>query len=600
MSSRIEDYALIGDLQTAALVSRAGSIDWLCFPRFDSGACFAALLGTPKHGRWLVSPVGPVRKIERRYRPGTLVLETDFETDDGAVTVIDCMAERDEHLALVRLVIGKRGKVRMRTELIVRFDYGSLVPWVTRLPNGLQAIAGPDKLLFYTDLPLRNENFTTVAEFDVAEGQRVPFTLRWTQSNVDIPAPDDPEETVRITESWWREWSGRCTYQGEWRDAVLRSLLTLKALIYAPTGGIVAAPTTSLPEEIGGVRNWDYRFCWLRDATFTLYALMAGGYLDEAKAWRAWLLRAIAGSPEQLSILYGVAGERRLPELTLDWLPGYENSKPVRTGNAAHEQFQLDVPGEVLDALYLARRHGLDPSEDAWHVAQAIMGYVEKVWQKPDDGIWEVRGPQRHFTHSKVMAWVAVDRMIKAIELYKLDGPLDRWHQLRQTIHAEVCARGFDAGRNSFVQFYGGTELDASLLMIPLVGFLPADDPRMRGTIAAIEQHLLRDGLVQRYTHDPKVDGLPPGEGVFLPCTFWLVDNYVLLGREAEARALFEKLLALRNDVGLISEEYDPNAKRLVGNFPQAFTHVALVNSACNLAHARGPARDRQDGKTAK
>jgi GH15 family glucan-1,4-alpha-glucosidase len=593
MPLRIEDYALLSDLHTAALVSRDGSIDWLCFPRFDSGACFAALLGTPEHGRWQIAPAGPVRSNRRRYRGETLVLETEFETDEGAVTLIDCMPERDDCLALVRMVVGKRGKVRMRMELIIRFDYGALVPWVTRIPGGLQAIAGPDKLLLYCDVPLQGKVFTTIAEFDVVEGQRVPFTLRWTQSHLPTPGPIDPEETLRSTEAWWNEWSGRCRYQGEWREAVLRSLITLKAMIYAPTGGIVAAPTTSLPEQLGGVRNWDYRYCWLRDATFSLYALIAGGYLEEAKAWREWLLRAAAGKPDQMNILYGVAGERRLTEIALDWLPGYENSRPVRIGNAAHKQFQLDVPGEIIDTLALARRHGLEPSTTSWNLGLAIMKYLESVWHEPDEGIWEVRGPRRHFTHSKVMAWVAVDRMVKLIEEYHLHGPLQRWRQLRQNIHTDVCSKGYDPIRNTFVQSYGSQDLDASLLMIPHVGFLPASDHRVRGTVAAIEQHLRRDGLVQRYTRDPKVDGLPAGEGAFLPCTFWLADNYVLQGRDREARDLFERLLALRNDVGLLAEEYDPVSRRQLGNFPQAFTHVALVNSACNLSQHPGPALDR-------
>ncbi len=593
MSARIEDYALISDLHTAALVSRDGSIDWLCFPRFDSGACFAALLGTPENGRWLLAPAGEVRSTKRRYRGETLVLETDYVTEDGAVTVVDCMPQRDNHLSLVRLVIGRRGKVRMKTELVMRFDYGALVPWVTRLPNGLQAIAGPDKLLLYTDVPLQGREFTTLGEFEVAAGQRVPFTLMWTHSHLPSPPPIDAEERVGATEAAWQDWSGRCTYQGEWREDVVRSLLTLKGLIYAPTGGIVAAPTTSLPEQLGSVRNWDYRFCWLRDSTFALYALMAGGYLEEATAWRQWLLRAAAGNPEQMSILYGVAGERRLTEIVLDWLPGYENSRPVRIGNAAYKQFQLDVPGEVIDTLYLAHRKGLIHDETAWNLGQSIMKYVARVWQEPDEGIWEVRGPRRHFTHSKVMAWVAVDRMVKAIETFGLAGPVEQWRQLRRTIHADVCAHGYDTARQTFVQYYGGPELDASLLMMPLVGFLPANDPRVQGTVAAIERHLVYQGLVQRYTENTAVENLPPGQGAFLPCSFWLADNYVLQGRVDEARALFERLQELRNDVGLYSEEYDRHAKRQLGNFPQAFTHVAHVNTACNLAHARGPAHDR-------
>lgn len=583
MASRIEDYALLGDCQTAALVSRDGSVDWLCFPRFDSPACFAALLGTPEHGRWLLTPAIPPRSIRRRYRGDTLVLETDYETDAGAVTVIDCMPERSEELDLVRIVVGRRGEVPMRMELILRFDYGSIVPWVTHTDHGIRAIAGPDMLHLHTDVALHAEDHRTGANFTVGEGQRVPFVLMWHQSHLPAPPSIDPEETVRETEAWWREWSARCTYQGAYRDAVMRSLITLKALTYAPTGGIAAAATTSLPEQLGGVRNWDYRFCWLRDATLTLFSLMRSGYVEEAQAWRAWLLRAVAGDPGQVNIMYGLAGERRLTELTLDWLPGYEGARPVRIGNAAHEQFQLDVFGELTAALFVARKTGIGPDPSAWHVQRALLDFLETAWQKPDEGIWEVRGPRRHFTHSKVMAWVAVDRMIKTAEMFGGDGPIDRWRTLRDTIHEDVCRQGFNPELNSFVQFYGSKDLDASLLMIPMIGFLPPDDPRVRGTVAAIERYLVKDGLVARYTPRPDVDGLPPGEGTFLPCTFWLANNLVLQGRTEEARDLFERLLALRNDVGLLSEEYDPAAKRQVGNFPQAFTHVALINTAYAL-----------------
>ena len=586
---------MIGDCHTAALVARDGSIDWLCFPRFDSGACFAALLGSEENGRWLLSPATKIQSIQRRYREDTLVLETDYETEDGAVTVIDCMPPRSKEPDVVRMVVGKRGQVRMRMRLTIRFDYGSIVPWVRRTHKGIRAIAGPDTLVLQTDVDLRGEGLTTVAEFTVSEGERVPFVLLWHPSHERTPSIDDPEGTIVHTERWWQEWSSRCTYEGPWRANVLRSLITLKALTYAPTGGIVAAPTTSLPEQLGGMRNWDYRYCWIRDATFTLYALIHGGYTEEAHAWRDWLLRAVAGKPSELNIMYGLAGERRLTELEIGWLPGYEGSVPVRTGNAAHQQFQLDVYGEVADALYVARRAGLRPDENAWRVEQALIEFLESAWTKPDEGIWEVRGPRRHFTHSKVMAWVAVDRTVKAIERFGLKGPVERWRKLCSAIHDEVCRNGFDKELNAFVQFYGGKELDASLLMVPLVGFLPPDDPRVLGTIAAIQRDLVRDGFVARYNSKEEVDGLPPGEGVFLPCTFWLADNLALQGRLSDAQQLFEHLLSLCNDVGLLSEEYDPAKRRLVGNFPQAFTHVSLINTACNLSGATGPAKDRQE-----
>ena len=593
MALRIEDYALIGDCYTAALVSRDGSIDWLCLPRFDSAACFAALLGSPQHGRWLLTPKGEVKSIRRRYRDGTLVLETDYETDDGAVTVIDCMPVRVQAPDLVRVVEGKRGTVRMRMELALRFDYGSIVPWVQKIDGGISAIAGPDRIVLITPVPLHGEGYTTVAEFDVSAGQRESFTLIWHRSHEEMPAPIDPWWAILGTDHWWREWSSRCTYRGPWRDAVVRSLITLKALTYMPTGGIVAAPTTSLPEQLGGVRNWDYRYCWLRDATFTLFSLLKTGYMEEARAWRSWLMRAIAGRPAETQIMYGLAGERRLSEMELDWLPGYEGSRPVRIGNAASSQFQLDVYGEVIDALYHARYLGLEPMADAWSSAKALLEFVEKAWQLPDEGIWEVRGPRRHFTHSKVMAWVAMDRGVKAIEKFGLEGPLDQFRQTRDAIHAQVCEQGFNADLGSFVQSYGSKELDASLLMIPLVGFLPAKDPRMTGTVEAIQRGLMTNGFVARYVSHENVDGLPSGEGVFLPCTFWLADNLHLLGREAEARRLFERLLGLCNDVGLISEEYDPHSGRLLGNFPQAFTHVGLVNTALNLSPIAGPADTR-------
>jgi GH15 family glucan-1,4-alpha-glucosidase len=581
---RIEDYALIGDCETAALVGRDGSIDWLCVPRFDSPACFAALLGTPEHGRWLIAPSAPIKQVRRRYRDGSLVLETEFETDAGVVAIIDCMPVRTDTPHLVRMVEGRQGTVPMKLELAIRFDYGSLVPWVRRSDGGITAIGGPNALRFRTPVPLEGRDFTTVAEFSVSPGECVPFTLTWFRSHQPEPHAPDPETAIRETEAWWREWSGRCTYDGEWAEPVMRSLITLKGLTYAPTGGLVAAVTTSLPEQLGGERNWDYRYCWLRDATFALYALMAGGYVDEAKAWRTWLVRAVAGRPDHAQILYGVTGERLLPEGELPWLPGYEGSAPVRVGNAASKQFQLDVYGEVADSLYCAARMGIRPDENAWRVKRAMVEFVESVWKDPDEGIWEVRGPRRLFTHSRVMAWVALDRAVKAIEQYGLDGPLDRWRRVRSAIHEEVCTNGYDPAVGAFVQYYGSKLLDASLLMIPLVGFLPPDDPRVLNTVTAIQKHLMSDGLVARYHTVPDVDGLPPGEGAFLPCTFWLADNLALQKRYDEAREIFQRLLSLRNDVGLLAEEYDPSSRRQMGNFPQAFTHVGLINTALNLA----------------
>lgn len=595
MPSPIEDYALIGDCETAALVSRYGSVDWLCFPRFDSGACFAALLGTPEHGRWLLTPVGDIRHIQRRYWKDTLILETEYETDTGLVTLTDWMPPRTAAPDVVRLVEGKRGQVPMRMELILRFDYGTIIPWVRRTDRGIRATAGPDTVYCHTDVKLHGENMHTVADFTVAAGQQVPFSLTWTPTYQPHPEQKAAEQSLNGTATWWQAWSERCTYSGEWPDAVLRSLITLKALTYARTGGVVAAATTSLPERLGGVRNWDYRYCWLRDATFTLYALMTGGYIEEACAWREWLINAVAGNPSKIQIMYGLAGERRLTEFALDWLPGYEGAAPVRIGNAAWHQHQLDVYGEVMDALHLARRGGLEPNDNAWRVQHALMDFLETDWDKPDEGIWEVRGPRRHFTHSKVMAWVAVDRAVKAVEAFGLGGPVEQWRQLRSTIHRQVCSHGFDPELNAFVQSYGSKELDASLLMLPLVGFLPATDPRIRGTVEAIQQHLMNDGFVNRYATVAEVDGLPPGEGAFLLCTFWLADNLALQGRYAEAREIFEHLLALRNDVGLLSEEYDPDTQRLLGNFPQAFSHVGLINTARNLARAEeGPAEHRQ------
>jgi GH15 family glucan-1,4-alpha-glucosidase len=591
----IEDYALIGDCETAALVSRGGSIDWLCFPRFDSHACFAALLGTPDHGRWLLAPAAPVISARRWYRGDTAILETEFTTADGVVSLIDFMPVRSGLPDLVRLVVGRRGRVAMRMDLAVRFDYGSVVPWVRSVPGGISAVAGPDSLLLRTAVPLRGEDFTTVAEFEVAAGEDVSFDLTWFPSHAEPRQHLDPHEALRSTETWWTGWAAECTVTGPWRAAVMRSLITLKALTYRPTGAIIAAPTTSLPERFGGVRNWDYRYCWLRDATFTLLALMSAGYTREAAAWREWLLRAVAGRPEQIHIMYGIAGERRLPELELPWLPGFEASRPVRIGNAAHAQFQLDVFGEVLDATHQGWKHGVPPNGNAWSIDTALVTYLESAWREPDEGIWEVRGPRRHFTHSKVMAWVAMDRAVKGIEQFGLDGPVDRWRTIRDAIHDEVCAKGYDASQRAFVQSYGSPLLDASLLMMPLVGFLPASDPRVGGTIEAIERHLTHDGFVSRYQTVPEVDGLPPGEATFLLCSFWLVDCLELLGRHDDATRLFERLLSIRNDVGLLAEGYDTAQRRLAGNFPQAFSHVGLINSALNLSRRRAPAVERSE-----
>jgi len=583
----IEDYALIGDLQTGALVSRYGAVDWLCFPRFDSGALFAALVGTPENGHWTIQPHGEFRPLSRRYRDDTLVLESELETDTGVVRLIDFMPPRETNPDLVRIVEGVRGRVDMRMELVLRFDYGSIVPWVRTLEGTLVAIAGPDAVLLRTPVEQEGRDMRTYAEFSVGEGDRVPFVLRWFPSDQTPPEPIEPERALDETVAFWEEWAAICKFEGRWHDAVHRSLLTLKALTYAPTGGIVAAPTTSLPEWIGGVRNWDYRFCWLRDATLTLLALIRGGYVDEAGAWRDWLLRAIAGSPDDLQIMYGVGGERRLTEIELGWLGGYEGSRPVRIGNGASGQRQLDVYGEVVDALYQARRQGLAPSDDAWRLTCRLIDWLESGWQEPDEGIWEVRGPRRHFTHSKVMAWVAFDRAIKMVERIGRDGPVDRWKSIRREIRREVLEQGYDAERGTFVQFFGSDRLDASCLLIPLVGFLPATDERVVGTVRAIEQGLVRGGFVERYRADEEnadVDGLPPGEGVFLPCSFWLAAVLHQQGRCAEAVALYDRLLALRNDVGLISEEYDPERGRLVGNFPQAFTHIGIVETAYTLS----------------
>jgi GH15 family glucan-1,4-alpha-glucosidase len=599
MPSRIEDYAVIGNCETMALVGLDGSIDWLGLPRFDSPACLAALLGTTDNGRWLIAPSDTDARARRRYLGDTLILETTFETAAGAVCVVDFLSRRGAVSDVVRLVRGISGRVAMRIELIVRFDYGSAEPWVTRRDDGrLQMISGPDRLLLDTSVPLHGEGMKTIGEFTVEAGQEVGFVLTWTPSYKADPEPVSATKALKQAESFWSEWAAAFKPAGEWSDAVLRSLLTLKALSHWETGGIVAAATTSLPEQLGGSRNWDYRFCWLRDVTFTLYALMEAGFLEEAKAWRNWLLRATAGNPAQLQIMYGIAGERRIDEYEVPWLTGYQGAAPVRIGNAAAGQVQLDVYGEVLDALYVGRRDGLAANASGWTLECALISHLETIWDQPDNGIWEVRGGRRHFTHSKVMAWVAFDRAVRSAEEFGLEGPVGRWRAVRDRIHDEVCERGFDANQNSFVQSYGSTALDASLLLIPMVGFLPADDPRVRGTLAAVEHNLMRDGFVMRYDTGRGTDGLPPGEGAFLACSFWLVDNYVLQKRYKDARALFVRLLALRNDVGLLAEEYDATAKRQVGNFPQAFSHLALINSARNLTAADGPAHKRAAGSS--
>jgi GH15 family glucan-1,4-alpha-glucosidase len=588
---RLEDYALIGDCETAALVARDGSIDWLCWPRFDSDACFAALLGTPEHGRWRIGPAGGARTT-RAYRGDTLILETRHENADGAATVIDFMPLRRDGTDLVRIVRGDRGTVRMRMELTLRFGYGAQVPWVTRAGDGtLRAIAGPDMVVLRTPVAVRGEDLSTVAEFSVEAGQTTPFVLSYGPSWREPPAPLDPRRSLVATQGFWTDWIARAGADAT--DCTRRSLLTLKALTYAPTGGIVAAPTTSLPEALGGTRNWDYRYCWVRDATLTLLALMNAGYYDEAQAWRDWLLRAVAGNPQRMQIMYGLGGESRLRESILDWLPGYEGSKPARIGNAAHAQLQLDVYGELMDALHQSRLGGLTGSEPAWAVQRALIEHLETIWQEPDSGIWEVRSGPERFTYSKLMAWVALDRAIKGIDGFGLDGPRERWTGLRALIHDDICRQGYDAGLGSFVRSYGSGDLDASLLLLPQLGFLPVEDPRVLGTIAAVERELLVDGFVLRYRSADVDDGLPPGEGAFLACSFWLADAYVLCGRVDEARALFDRLVGLANDVGLLAEEYDVHARRLVGNFPQAFSHVALINTAHNLDRATQPAHQR-------
>jgi GH15 family glucan-1,4-alpha-glucosidase len=592
-SARLEDYAFIGDCVTAALVNRDGSIDWLCWPRFDSSACFAALLGNGEHGHWRLAPKGNA-SITRAYRDSTLILTTRFDTSEGSVEMTDFMPLGLPTSHVVRVLHGISGSVAMCSELVLRFEYGSAVPWVETLADGsIRAICGPETVLLRTPIPHRGEDHTTVAEFIVHAGDTVPLVLSYCPSHHELGRSLDVETVLRNTETAWRDWSDRCAPAGRLTGVVKQSLLVLKGLTYAPTGGIVAAPTTSLPEQPGGVRNWDYRYCWLRDATFTLLALGGAGYADEARLWRDWLMRAVAGSPEQLQIMYGIAGERRLPEWEATWLPGFETAHPVRIGNAAASQFQLDVYGEVVDAMFQARLHGMPASTRSRAIGGALMDYLESNWDQPDEGIWEVRGPRQHFTHSKVMAWVAFDRAVKAVQQLDVEGPVERWAALRDRIHAEICRNAFDPTINGFVQAYGSTTLDASLLLLPLVGFLPVDDPRMAGTIAAIERRLMFDGLVFRYDTGQTEDGLPPGEGAFIACSLWFADNLILAGKKAEARAMFERILALRNDVGLLSEEYDPRTQRQVGNFPQAFSHVALVNTALNLTRSEGPAEER-------
>ena len=597
VSRRIEDYGLIGDCESAALVGRDGSIDWLCWPRFDSDACFAALLGGPENGRWLLAPSDTTAHCTRRYRDDTLILETRFQTESGSVLVVDFMPPRGGPASdLMRLVIGERGVVPMYFELVVRFGYGAATPWVTRINKGIwSAVAGPDMVVLHTDVPVHGENMKSVAHFTVEAGQRFAFALTYARSHRDpiaIQIPDVPA-ALADTEQFWKEWISKAQVAGRWHSQVKRSLITLRALIHQGTGGIIAAPTTSLPEHLGGTRNWDYRFCWLRDATLTLLALMNAGYFEEAKAWRNWLLRAIAGSPRDMQIMYGVAGERRLAEWELPWLSGYEQSQPVRVGNAAYAQLQIDVFGEVMDAIHQARASGLAPLEATWNMQHALLAHLAEIWEQPDYGIWEVRGPPQHFTYSKIMAWVAFDRAVKDAQRYRLPGPIEQWRAVCRRIHAQVCEHGYNERLNSFVQSYGSEQLDASLLLIPELGFLPPNDPRITGTIRAIESRLMRDGLVQRYDTAATDDGLPPGEGAFLACSFWLVDAYAMCGRIDEAEALFERLVGLGNDLGLLAEQFDTATGRQIGNFPQGFSHLSLINSAFNLGHRDKPVEQR-------
>ncbi|SJZ44380.1 Glucoamylase (glucan-1,4-alpha-glucosidase), GH15 family [Enhydrobacter aerosaccus] len=594
MSAPIESYGMVGDCQTAALIGKNGSVDWLCWPRFDSDACFAALLGGQSNGFWLISPHDDVKAIRRRYRPDTLILETEFETESGRVTLIDFMLPRGPSSDLIRIVRGDEGEVTVCMELMLRFGYGTTTPWVTRLEGGaLRAVAGPDMVVLRTPAHVRGENFKTLAQFSVTRGKSMPFVLSYGPSHLPLPAPVDPYESLSKCEKFWCDWTAKTKTDGVHAEAIKRSLITLKGLTFLPSGGIVAAPTTSLPEQFGSERNWDYRLCWLRDATLTLLAMMNAGIYDEAAAWRDWLQRAVAGSPAEMQIMYGLRGERRLTEWIADWLPGYANSQPVRIGNAAHQQFQLDVYGELMDAFEQSRKGGLAATEEGWELQRSLISHVAKVWRHPDNGIWETRGPQRHFVHSKVMAWVAFDRAIKGVETHGLKGPVEQWRAIRDEIKAEVCDKGFDSKRNTFRASYDGDLLDASLLLMAQTGFLKSGDPRFIGTVEAIERDLMRDGFVMRYnTHDAN-DGLRPGEGAFLACSFWLADAYISIGRHADAEALFNRLLAIRNDLGLLAEEYDPHYKRLQGNFPQAFSHIALINTAFNLTRFHKPSEQR-------
>ncbi len=593
MPGRIEDYALIGDTHSAALVSRDGAIDWLCWPRFDSEACFAALLGTEAHGHWTITPRAPVVEARRRYRPDTLVLETELVVGGGIVRIIDCMPPRDGVPDLVRIVEGVDGEVTAGMRIAPRFGYGDRWPWIQRAGELVTMTSAPDALALWSSVPLDERDGGLEAELRLRRGERLRFALTWYPAHERPPAHRDPGALVAETEAWWRAWCSRCTCDGPWREAARRSLITLKALTYAPTGGIIAAPTTSLPEKLGGVRNWDYRYCWLRDATFVLFALLDAGYQDEARAFGGWLERAASGNPSRVQVLYGVLGERRLPELELPWLPGYQGSSPVRIGNAAATQLQLDVYGELIDCLHHARSHGVPPDPDLWAVQRALLEHLERVWRQPDEGIWEIRGPRQQHTHSKVMVWVAFDRMIRDAEQLGLEAPIDRWRLLRDVIHADVCANAYDAKRRTFTRAYGSPALDASLLLLPIVGFLAPDDPRVRTTVDAVRRELCHDGLVLRYDTRLVDDGLPEGEGVFLPCSFWLADALQLLGDHDAACELFERLLALRNDVGLLSEQVDPGSGRLIGNFPQGFSHVALLNTAMNLSRTKGPPQRR-------
>jgi GH15 family glucan-1,4-alpha-glucosidase len=593
----IEDYGMIGDCQTAALVGKNGSIDWLCWPTFDSDACFASLLGGQSNGYWLITPNEEIKSVKRRYRPDTLILETTFETAGGKVTLVDFMLPHGGSSDLIRIVRGDEGEVLLCMELMLRFGYGAMTPWVTRLEDGtMRAVAGPDMAVLRTPAAFRGENFKTVAQFTLAKGKSMPFVLSYGPSHFEVPAPVDAEKSLELCEKFWRDWTATTKTEGPYKEAIVRSLITLKGLVYMPTGGIVAAPTTSLPEQFGSERNWDYRLCWLRDATLTLLAMMNAGIYDEAAAWRDWLQRAVAGSPGEMQIMYGLRGERRLTEWEVDWLPGYADSKPVRIGNAAHEQFKLDVYGELMDSFEQARKGGLASTEGGWDMQLILLDHVADIWDDPDSGIWESRGPTRHYVYSKAMAWVCFDRGIKAVENHGLEGPIDDWRKIRDEIHADICAKGFDPARNSFKAAYDGQDLDASLLLLAQTGFLEADDPRFIGTVEAIEKALLRDGFVMRYNTHGTNDGLTPGEGAFLACSFWLCDAYMSIGRKDDAKKLFERLLAIRNDLGLLAEEYEPHEKRHQGNFPQAFSHVGLINTAFNLTRGDKPAEQRADG----